>query len=100
MYIFVTWMAYGLAAFAIFKLRKTNPEANRSYRVWAHPLTTGLFILFSFVYLVITLVNDVYLFNIGEKPVINSLVGLVFVLAGLPLYVYFERKNKKSELLT
>ncbi len=100
MYIFVTWMAYGLAAFAIFKLRKTNPEANRSYRVWAHPLTTGLFILFSFVYLIITLVNDVYQYNRGEKPVINSLAGLVFVLAGLPLYTYFERKNKKRESLT
>lgn len=98
MYIFVTWMAYALAAFAIFKLRKRNPDANRSYRVWAHPFTTGLFILFSLAYLVITLVNDVYLFKMGEKPVINSLVGLVFVLAGLPIYAYFERKNKKRGL--
>ncbi|MFM1857386.1 MAG: hypothetical protein RLZ05_446 [Bacteroidota bacterium] len=94
MYVFVTWMAYGLAALAVFRLRKTNPNLDRPYRVWAHPFTTGIFILFSFAYLLATLYNDVYLFSTGQKPVINSVVGLLFVLTGLPLYAYFNWKNK------
>ena len=94
MYVFVTWIAYGLAALAVFRLRKTNPNLDRPYRVWAHPFTTGIFILFSFAYLLATLYNDVYLFSTGQKPVINSVVGLLFVLTGLPLYAYFNWKNK------
>ena len=96
MYVFVTWIAYGLAALAVFKLRHTAPSVPRSYRVWAHPFSTGLFILFSLFYLLTTLYHDITLYQLGEKPVVNSLVGLVFVAAGLPLYFYFNQKNKTS----
>ena len=99
MYVFVTWMAYALAALAVFKLRRTNPNLNRPYRVWAHPITTGIFIIFSIGYLLVTLYNDVYLFSSGQKPVVNSVVGLLFVLMGLPLYAYYNRKNKAKPLI-
>lgn len=99
MYVFVTWMAYGLAALAVFRLRKTSPNLSRPYRVWAHPLTTGIFIVFSFSYLLVTLYNDFYLFSIGQKPVVNSLVGLLFVLTGLPLYAYYNKSNKKETFI-
>jgi APA family basic amino acid/polyamine antiporter len=97
MYVFVTWIAYGLAAFAVFKLRRTAPSMPRSYRVWAHPYSTGAFILFSLFYLLTTVYHDISQYRLGEKPVINSLVGLAFVIAGLPLYFYFERKNRNTE---
>jgi APA family basic amino acid/polyamine antiporter len=96
MYVFVTWMAYVLAALAVFRLRKTHPNLSRPYRVWAHPITTGIFILFSLSYLLVTLYNDVYLFSSGQKPVVNSAIGFLFVLTGLPLYAFYNRKNKNE----
>ncbi|MGQ0739618.1 MAG: APC family permease [Bacteroidota bacterium] len=94
MFVFVTWIAYGLGAAGIFMLRRRAPLTARLYKIWGHPVITILFILFSAFYLVTTVYNDVTNYLNDRQPVINSLLGLMIVALGLPLYFYFHRKNK------
>ncbi len=97
MFVFVTWIAYGLGAVGIFMLRKKMPDAIRPYRIWGHPVVTILFIVFSAFYLVSTVYNDITNYLAGRQPVINSALGLFLTALGVPLYVYFRRRNKLRE---
>lgn len=94
MFVFVTWVAYGLGAVGIFMLRKRWPVLQRPYRIWGHPVVTLLFIGFSAFYLVSTVYNDITNYLAGRQPVINSALGLVLTGLGIPLYYYYKRKNK------
>jgi basic amino acid/polyamine antiporter, APA family len=95
MFVFVTWIAYGLGAIGIFMLRKKNPELHRPYKIWGHPIVTILFIAFSAFYLIVTLYNDITNYLQGKQPVINSLLGILITAAGIPIYYYYKKKNEK-----
>lgn len=92
MFVFITWIAYGLGAAGIFLLRKRMPNHPRPYRIWGYPVTPILFIVFSAFYLVITVWNDVSNYLAHRQPVINSVLGLAITALGLPLYYYFRKK--------
>ena len=47
MFVFVTWLAYGLGAAGIFLLRKK--EIQSPYRIPGYPVVPAVFILFLFV---------------------------------------------------
>ena len=66
---------------AIFVLRRKRPDVERPYKVWGYPWVPLLFILASILLIVNTVV---------EKP-IESLIGLVFIAAGVPAYVWWRR---------
>ena len=66
---------------AIFVLRRKRPDAERPYKVWGYPWVPLLFILASILLIGNTLV---------EKP-IESLIGLVFIAAGVPAYMWWRR---------
>lgn len=91
MFVFVTWAAYALGAIGILKWRYRHPEWIRPYKIWGHPFTTLLFISFSLFYLGATIYKDVQQFNQGLQPVINSLLGVLICLLGLPIYYYFQK---------
>jgi APA family basic amino acid/polyamine antiporter len=93
MFVFITWIAYGLGAVGIFLLRRKEPNAVRPYRIWGHPFVTIAFILFTFTYLVITLYNDVSNYLNHQQPVINSLLGLAITLMGVPFYFIWKRRR-------
>ena len=95
MFVFITWIAYGLGAVGIFMLRKKMRDQERPYKIWGHPFITLLFIAFSGFYLISTVYNDVTNYIHHRQPVINSLLGLAITAAGIPFYFYFKRKNKK-----
>ena len=95
MFVFITWIAYGLGAVGIFMLRKKMPNKERPYKIWGHPFVTILFIAFSFFYLVSTIWNDVSNYLAHKQSVINSVLGLAITAAGIPFYFYFKMKNKK-----
>jgi len=59
MMVFITWIAYGLGAVGIFMLRKKMPDVERPYKIWMHPFVTVLFIIFTAVFLTITVYNDI-----------------------------------------
>lgn len=96
MFVFITWIAYGLGAVGIFMLRRRMPLAERPYKIWGHPVVTLLFIGFALFYLISTVYNDITNYMAGTQPVINSLLGLLITGLGVPLYFYFKRKNSKS----
>jgi APA family basic amino acid/polyamine antiporter len=97
MLIFVSWIFYALAAASVFALRKRMADAPRPYKVWGYPLTPILFVLFASVYIVFTLYSDIMNFQAGKAPIINSLMGLVWVAIGIPGYIYWSLKQKRTK---
>jgi len=94
MFVFVTWIAYGLGAVGILMLRRKMPDAERPYKIWGHPVVTILFIAFSAFYLISTVYNDVNNYLNDRQPAINSVLGLLIAALGIPLYLYFRKKKK------
>jgi basic amino acid/polyamine antiporter, APA family len=93
MMVFISWIAYGMGAVGIFMLRKKMPHAERPYKIWLHPFVTLLFIIFTAFFLVITVYNDVTNYINHRQPVVNSLLGILITLAGIPFYFYFRKKK-------
>jgi basic amino acid/polyamine antiporter, APA family len=94
MFVFITWIAYGMGAVGIFMLRRKMPKAERPYKIWGHPVVTILFIAFSAFYLFTTVYNDVSNYLNNRQPVINSVLGLAITGLGIPLYFYFRKKKQ------
>ena len=84
--IFALWLFFGVTVTAVFVLRRTMPDAPRPYKTVGYPFIPALFVLVA-VWLVIN--------SIITTPV-ESLIGLVLIALGLPLYLYFRRKRSKS----
>jgi len=96
MFVFMSWVFYLLNVIGFFILRKKMPDLERPYRVSGYPWIPLIFILFTLFYLGSTLYNDITNFRAGRTPMIDSVIGLLLTLAGIPLYIYFKRK-KSSE---
>jgi APA family basic amino acid/polyamine antiporter len=67
---------------AVFVLRHRRPDAERPYRVWGYPVVPGLFGLIIIWIMINTLL---------ERPV-ESVLGLVLIVIGLPVYFYWRRR--------
>lgn len=96
MLVFVSWIFYALAALGVIILRRKMPDASRTYKVWGYPYLPIVFIVFAAVFIVFTLYSDINNYLNGSAPLINSLMGLVLVAAGIPGYLYWNHKHKKS----
>jgi APA family basic amino acid/polyamine antiporter len=81
--IFALWIFYGLATASVFVFRRTMPDAPRPYRVPGYPIVPGLFVLVTIWLVINTLIT---------APT-QSLIGLGFIVVGLPLYSYFSRRR-------
>jgi APA family basic amino acid/polyamine antiporter len=68
---------------AVFVLRKTRPNAPRPYRTWGYPWVPGLFVAVCMALVCTTL---------SQSPR-ESLVGLLLVASGLPVYAWWSRKS-------
>lgn len=91
MLIFVSWLFYGMSAAGVIILRYKMPDMPRPYKVWGYPFVPVLFVVFTVLFLCITLVTDTYRYISGESPIINSLFGLFLTALGIPLYWYLGR---------
>jgi APA family basic amino acid/polyamine antiporter len=96
MLIFVSWIFYAAGALGVIVLRRKMPDADRPYRVWGYPAVPVLFIGFALVYIGFTLYSDVRMFLSGRAPMINSLMGVALVAAGIPGYLYWKRRRRDS----
>ena len=94
MFIFVSWIFYGLVVFGVFILRKKLPKAERPYRVTGYPVVPAIFTLFTAFYLVTTVYNDINNYWQGKAPFINSVLGILLTSIGIPLFFYFRPRNK------
>jgi APA family basic amino acid/polyamine antiporter len=90
MLIFASFIYYGSTAFGVFVLRRKMPDAPCPYRVIGYPVVPALFVLFCASLVVITLYT---------RPR-EAFMGLALILAGLPFYFYWNRKNKMNKEVT
>ena len=93
MFVFITWIFYGFAAYGIFVLRKKMPLAHRPFKLKGYPYLPIIFIMFSSLYVIITLYNDTSNYIAGKSHIINSVFGLLLAAIGVPLYWYFRKKE-------
>jgi APA family basic amino acid/polyamine antiporter len=79
--VFMSWLWFALAALAIFAYRVREPNAPRPFRTPGYPVTPAVFVLAALVIVVNTIV---------AQPV-QSLIGLVLALLGLPAYWVWKK---------
>ncbi|MEO8589824.1 MAG: amino acid permease [Flavobacteriales bacterium] len=91
MVVFVSWFFYAMLALGVIILRVRRKEVARPYKVPGYPWVPGLFVLFTFAFLVTTLWSDAVDYLAGRTTLINSLLGVLITLAGLPLYLLLKR---------
>jgi basic amino acid/polyamine antiporter, APA family len=82
--LFASWIFYGLVTSAVFVLRRKMPAAERPYKTFGYPIVPLVFVLVALWLIINTLFT---------KPV-ESVVGLVLMALGLPLYYYFRAQQK------
>ncbi|MDT1995417.1 amino acid permease [Carnobacterium divergens] len=83
--VFVIWIFNTLTFVAVIKLRRTNPELVRPYKVPFYPVVPLIAILGGF-YIIL---NTLYV-----QP-LNAGLGLLLTLLGIPVYLYQQNKIKK-----
>jgi APA family basic amino acid/polyamine antiporter len=81
--VFMSWVWFGLAAMAIFVLRRREPDAPRPFKTPGYPLTPAAFILSALVIVANTVV---------AQP-IQSVIGLGITLAGIPAYLWWRARQ-------
>ncbi len=84
--IFAAWLFYMLGAYGVIILRKKMPDTPRPYKVWGYPYTPWIFIIFSLLFLVNTVISD------SE----DAAMGSILILLGLPFYLYWKFWAKKK----
>jgi basic amino acid/polyamine antiporter, APA family len=89
LFIFAGWIFYGLAVVALFRLRRQEPNMERPYRCWGYPWVPGLFVLGALVLTV----------NLWWVRPGRSTIGLLLILAGLPLYRYWRERSLTQQSL-
>jgi len=94
MYIFINWILYLLQGIGVFVLRRRNPTGLRPYQTPGYPWVPLAFVVFAAAFVILTLVNDVADFHSGKEPIIKSLMGVLFVMTGLPFYIYWKTRSK------
>jgi APA family basic amino acid/polyamine antiporter len=83
--IFAEWLFYMVAASTIFVFRRREPEAPRPYRTAGYPLVPALFVGTAAVLLCYTFRSNLR----------DSIAGLVVILLGIPVYLWFTRRKKQ-----
>jgi APA family basic amino acid/polyamine antiporter len=81
--IFAEWLFYMITASTVFVFRRREPDAVRPYRVWGYPIVPALFVLASAVLLYYTFTDNL----------LNSAVGCLVILAGVPVFYHFRRQR-------
>jgi APA family basic amino acid/polyamine antiporter len=81
--IFALWLFFGVTVSAVFVLRRTMPDVERPYKALGYPVVPILFIIVA-LWLVIN--------SIVTSPV-ESLIGLMLIALGLPVYFFFKRRR-------
>jgi APA family basic amino acid/polyamine antiporter len=82
--IFANWIFFGLVIASVFLIRRRIPKAEGIFRAMGYPVVPVLFLLTTAWLLISTLITS---------PV-RSLIGLMLVALGLPVYYYQSRREK------
>src|SRR6185503_11097508 len=81
--IFAALLFYVLTVVGLFVLRRTQPNAERSYKAWGYPWVPALYVvLCAAVMLDLLIVKPIYTWP-----------GLIIVLSGIPVYFVWRRHS-------
>lgn len=84
--IFAEWLFYMIAASTIFVFRHREPNVVRPYRTAGYPVVPALFIGTAAVLLYYTFMSNLK----------DSIAGVVVILLGIPVYLWFARQKSKA----
>jgi basic amino acid/polyamine antiporter, APA family len=84
MLIFAVFIFYGATSLGVIILRRRMPDAHRPYKVWGYPVVPVFYILFCVA---------LFINTIATKPR-EAAIGLVLILAGIPVYLILQRRQK------
>jgi len=84
--IFAEWLFYVVAASTIFVFRRREPDVSRPYRTAGYPLVPALFIGTAAVLLCYTFASNLR----------NSIIGVVVILLGVPVYLWFAKRRRAT----
>jgi len=75
---------YVLTVAAVFRLRRTRPDAPRPYRTWGYPVVPGAYVVLAATILAVLF---------AYRPA-TTWPGLLIVLAGIPVYWFIQRRGR------
>lgn len=76
LFVFAVWIFFALAAVALLRLRRTEPDLVRPYRMWGYPWTPLIFLVAAAALTV----------NLWTVRPVRSSIGLLVILAGVPFF--------------
>lgn len=83
----------GIAVFAVFVLRRREPNAPRPYKALGYPIAPAIFTIACFVILANALYNDLVKPVMAGTPIGPSAWGILVIGLGLPVYYFFARRR-------
>lgn len=84
--VFASWIFYAMVTSVVFILRKKRPDLKRDYKALGYPVLPAIFILLGILLLINTVITS-------PK---STMIGLAFILAGIPFFYLFKRQQNKS----
>jgi APA family basic amino acid/polyamine antiporter len=82
----IEWIFFTLAAAGIFIFRKKLKNIERPYKTLGYPITPLIFIV----------INTLFVINIMINKPLHVAIGFIFLLLGVPVYLFFRKKNSIS----
>ncbi len=79
--VFSSWIFYAMVTGVVFVLRKRIPDAPRPYKTIGYPVLPIIFIVLGILLLINTVMTSPR----------ESMIGLGFILAGVPVYMIFKK---------
>jgi APA family basic amino acid/polyamine antiporter len=86
--VFALVIFFSATGLAVIILRYKQPGVKRPYKVWGYPIIPLLFVLINL---------GVFVNTIMAQP-LQSMVGLIILLIGIPAFLYWKSKEKKSRI--
>jgi len=84
--IFAEWLFYMIATSTIFYYRRTVPDSGRPYKMIGYPVVPAIFVMASAALLFYTFTDNLR----------NSAGGVLVILAGIPIYLWFARQKMQG----
>ena len=85
----------GVAVFALFVLRRREPDAPRPFKALGYPIAPAIFTIACFVILANALYTDLVKPLMEGTAIGPSAWGILVISLGLPIYYFFSRKEAR-----
>lgn len=81
--VFASWIFYAMVTSVVFVLRRRKPDLPREYKALGYPILPMVFIITGALLLINTIITSPR----------STLIGLGFILSGVPCYYFFKSRK-------